>query len=355
MPPRPDLVVVGAGFLGLSAALSYATARPGASVRVLTDEAEIGENAASSRTGGHILPGFAVGAHGLLARYGGADAEWLLRFAGDAVDHVLRAADARAIPTIIGHEDQDDVAGEAEALASLGYDAPLLDADALAAGGASGAAAGYRDPLTGTLRGEVRLRSLAAQCREAGVVIERAEVRRVVEETDGVRVETADGSFDADAAVCAAGPACPKLLGQDIHLAGFTTTSFRFDAPSETDPLAVCLSGMRVEYYWIEGGELRFGIRADPPPDEEFAAALAETRLGAAPGPLREVAQGRIWRREGGMPVVTVGPHVVAAYAFNGHGVALSHWIGHLAGLALSGDDVARTRLDRLAAILQRG
>src|SRR5437868_1661182 len=66
LPERVDVAVVGAGFTGLSAALTLA--RGGANCAVL--EAENIGWGASSRNGGMVLPGMKLGVSTLVARYG---------------------------------------------------------------------------------------------------------------------------------------------------------------------------------------------------------------------------------------------------------------------------------------------
>jgi len=83
-----DVVVVGAGFTGLSAAL--ALARQGASVVVL--EADRVGAAASGRNGGHVNNGTSHDYGGLVERFGADDARALYRAFDDAVDTVERIA-----------------------------------------------------------------------------------------------------------------------------------------------------------------------------------------------------------------------------------------------------------------------
>jgi glycine/D-amino acid oxidase-like deaminating enzyme len=66
IPSRADILIVGAGYTGLSAARELA--RTGASV-VVVDREHVGWGA-SSRNGGQVIAGLAVGAGTLIARYG---------------------------------------------------------------------------------------------------------------------------------------------------------------------------------------------------------------------------------------------------------------------------------------------
>ncbi len=83
---RADVVVIGAGFTGLSAAL--ALAERGASVVVL-EAGKVG-GGASGRNGGHVNNGTAVDFGGLVARFGVDAARSLYHAYDDAVDTVER-------------------------------------------------------------------------------------------------------------------------------------------------------------------------------------------------------------------------------------------------------------------------
>src|SRR5512143_2563589 len=89
-PARTDVAIVGAGFTGLSAALSLA--HQGANVAVL--EAETPGWGASSRNGGMVLTGLKLGASELIAKYGRALARRLHAAslaAIDCVEAIVRA------------------------------------------------------------------------------------------------------------------------------------------------------------------------------------------------------------------------------------------------------------------------
>jgi glycine/D-amino acid oxidase-like deaminating enzyme len=84
LPPRVDVVVVGAGYTGLSAARHLA--RTGATVLVLEREA-IGWGA-SSRNGGQVLTGLKLEPATLVARFGEARARQLFDAAGSSVNRI---------------------------------------------------------------------------------------------------------------------------------------------------------------------------------------------------------------------------------------------------------------------------
>ena len=84
LPPRVDVVVVGAGYTGLSAARHLA--RTGATVLVLERE-EVGWGA-SSRNGGQVLTGLKLAPAALIARFGEARARQLFEAAASSVNRL---------------------------------------------------------------------------------------------------------------------------------------------------------------------------------------------------------------------------------------------------------------------------
>lgn len=86
LPATTDVAIVGAGFTGLSAALSLAKR----GLRVAVFEAHHAGWGASSRNGGMVLTGFKLSAQELVARFGVDEAKRLDAASIQAIDFVER-------------------------------------------------------------------------------------------------------------------------------------------------------------------------------------------------------------------------------------------------------------------------
>ena len=93
LPDAVDVVVIGGGYLGVSAARELA--RQGASVALL--EAETLGFGASTRNGGIVHPGYKWGPKSLIRRYGEATGRLLYRESVDGYELVKRLIADEAI------------------------------------------------------------------------------------------------------------------------------------------------------------------------------------------------------------------------------------------------------------------
>jgi len=80
-----DVVIIGAGYTGLSCAIALAEARHSV---VVLEAHEIGHGA-SGRNGGQVIPGLKHDPDDLVARYGRERGEALVRLSGGAADRVF--------------------------------------------------------------------------------------------------------------------------------------------------------------------------------------------------------------------------------------------------------------------------
>ena len=124
--PQADVVVVGGGFTGLSAAL--ALARRGADVVVLEAGARVAAEA-SGRNGGHVNNGLAVDYAELAAKVGTEQARAWYRAYDDAVDTVERVVRDEAIDCDFMRHGKLKLATRPNQLAALQRSAERLIAD----------------------------------------------------------------------------------------------------------------------------------------------------------------------------------------------------------------------------------
>ena len=208
---RADVVVVGAGYTGLSAALHLA--ERGAEVAVL-DAAEPGWGA-SGRNGGQIIPGLKHDPDELERQFGDETGRRMWEIAGGAADAVF---DLVARYKIACHAERCGwiaAAPHAAALESLrsrteqwqrrGAPVELLDASRIAElTGTIGYMGGMLDRRAGALQPLAFVRGLARAAREAGAAIHgRSAVERLESTGEGWRARTAAGHVTARTVILA--------------------------------------------------------------------------------------------------------------------------------------------------------
>jgi len=205
------VVVVGAGYTGLSAALHLA--ERGAEVAVL-DAAEPGWGA-SGRNGGQIIPGLKHDPDELERQFGDETGRRMWEIAGGAADAVF---DLVARYKIACHAERCGwiaAAPHAAALESLrsrteqwqrrGAPVELLDASRIAElTGTTGYMGGMLDRRAGALQPLAFVRGLARAAREAGAAIHgRSAVERLESTGEGWRARTAAGHVTARTVILA--------------------------------------------------------------------------------------------------------------------------------------------------------
>lgn len=207
---RCDVVVVGGGFMGLSAALHLAKA--GANV-VLIEAAQIGWGA-SGRNNGLVAPGLKRDPDEVRRVLGVEAAERLLRLSGDAPRFAfdligrlgiqcdakqggwIQAAHARAALPLIERR--------VRAWRALGADVSLIPEDRVAERlGTDYYAGAWFDPRGGSLNPLAYVRGLAVAARDAGVqIFEGTPATAVEQDTAAWRVQTPGGVVRADTVLC---------------------------------------------------------------------------------------------------------------------------------------------------------
>ncbi len=366
---RADLVVVGGGCTGLSAAL-YA-ARQGLSV-VLLEGGKIGWGA-SGRNGGQIIPGLRKGAADLVKTLGVERARALLGLAFEARDLVTGLIDQYDIDCDLkttGHllgaakaRDMVWMEAEAECLTTvLRY--PYVDllsasqardqVDTPYAGGLLDRRGGHLHPLNYTL-------GLAAAARAAGVVIYERSLVVGLENRGDVRVRTDRGEVSADHAILAGDALlqglCSRVNNRIMPVANYLAATEPLKDPSALIVHDVAVSDSRfvVNYYRLSvDGRLIFGggERYTPDPPRDIAAFVRGhmeavfPQIGGVPiahawGGLVSVTQTRL-------PHVGRQGEVLFAHGYSGLGVILSTLAGKLLAETVLG---ATDRFDLFAEL----
>ena len=227
LPQRTDVVVIGGGYTGLSAARALATA--GAKVTVI-ERGSLGAGG-STRNAGIVLPGFRPGPHSLVTSLGAVRARELFDASRAAVFELeeLATGDTPALPCdyrLCGHlrlagkpKDYVELERDAEVFDKvMRHETELVPGDKL--GPELGASVLYYgallDPLAGSINPAQLFWSLAGAAQRAGVqLVEGVEVQSLRREMDRFTVRTARGTLGAKDVIVATGgygdPVVPGL------------------------------------------------------------------------------------------------------------------------------------------------
>jgi gamma-glutamylputrescine oxidase len=368
---RADLVVVGGGATGLSAALHGAKA--GLSVVVL-EGGRIGWGA-SGRNGGQIIPGLRKGAAELVALIGRERAKALFDLALEARELVVGLiaehaidCDLRLTGHLLGAAKASDMRGfEAEVAALrevMAYPhAELLDAAATRAEAATPYHGAILDRLGGHLHPLNYALGLAEAARRAGVALyEGSPVVALDQGLSRVWVTTSSGAEVRASHAVLAGDALLHGLAPQVESRIMPVANYLAATEPLADPKALiaadrAVSDSRfvVNYYRLSrDGRLLFGggerYTPDPPRD---MAGFARRHMEAVFPSLRGVRIDHAW---GGLVSVTRSrlPHlgrigeVVFAHGYSGLGVVLSSLAGKLLIEAIGGET---GRFDQFAAL----
>ena len=365
-----DLVVVGGGCTGLSAALHAAQA--GLSVVVL-EGGRIGWGA-SGRNGGQMIPGLRKGATDLVGMYGAERAKALFDLALEARTLVLSLiaehridCDLRTTGHLVGAVKRSDLRHlEAEVKClnqTMAYPhAEVLDAGAARAqvdtpyhGGLLDRLGGHMHPLNYTL-------GLARAASAAGATLHEHSKAVSLEQTGGrVRVSTDRGAVRARHAILAGDALLhglsARVNGRIMPVANYVVTTEPLDDAAELIPTDVAVSDTKfvVNYYRLTAdGRLLFGggerYTPDPPSDiagfvrphmEAVFPQLRGTRIDHAWGGLVSVTTSRL-------PHVGREGEVLFAHGYSGMGVILSTLAGKLLAEEIAGRS---DRFDLFASI----
>lgn len=356
---RADLVVVGAGCTGLSAALH--AAERGLSVVVL-EGGRVGWGA-SGRNGGQVIPGLRKGATELIRLYGVERARALLDLAfeartlvGDLIEHHGIGCGFRATGHLLGAVKPSDARlmnAEADCLATV-FEYP--HAEFLSANEARGwvdtpyygalldRLGGHLHPLNFTL-------GLAKAAVAAGVRIFEHSPAVSLLQSGGVTVATPEGAVFAAHAVLAGdallGGLAEELEARIMPVANYLVATAPLPDAAALIPSDAAVSDTRfvVDYYRLTSdGRLLFGggERYSPSPPADIAGFVRPYMEKVFPR-LRGVTIDHAW---GGLVSITRTrlPHVgrsgavLFAQGYSGMGAILSTLAGKLLVEAIMGE-----------------
>jgi gamma-glutamylputrescine oxidase len=357
---RADVIVIGGGFTGLSAAL--ACAEKGLSV-ILLEAKTIGFGA-SGRNGGQLIPGLRWGMREIDAEFGRERAQAIFDLAWSAGDRVRARIAKHEISCDLkpGHVEAaykpahfDDMQREAEFLnTKFGWESinviqPKDMGSHVDGGGYHGglydAKGGHFHPLNYAL-------GLALSCLGAGVrIYENTLVERYADTSAGVEVSTSDGQIKAS----------KLIIGTDAWTHSLSPKLGRFTIPImnyniATAPLpnadallpsdaAVADSRFVLNYFRLSADKrLIFGggekYRQTPPSDiaafvrkhvTDVFPALAEVPIDYTWGGAVSVTMNRL-------PQFNCEGNVFTAHGFSGHGALVTTLAGELMAEAVAGN-----------------
>ncbi len=360
LPTTADVVVIGGGYCGLSAAAELA--RRNRSV-VLLDAHDLGWGA-STRNGGMVLPELKAGPRSLERTHGELGLR-LHQEVEDAFDHVEAIVAEHAIDCsyersgqlYLSHSDRsahhlDELGAE---LTSIGSAAHVVRGDDLAAEiGSKRFVAGLVVERSGGIHPARFHTGLARLADSAGASLHaNTPATAVTSRGAGWRVTTPRGEIDAAQVFVAtnayADALVPALRRRVLPMGSFiiATEPLGPELAAEVLPThRMCFNDRNLLWYWrlddagrmVFGGRKRLGaVRLEEARDFLYASMLTvHPQLAGVP----------VERAWGGQVALTIDrlPHcgsiggIWYATGCNGSGVALNTWMGHRMAGALCGE-----------------
>lgn len=356
-----DVVIVGGGFTGLSAAVNLAKA--GTSV-VLIEAHRLGDGA-SGRNGGQLGTGQRAGAEEMEAEYGFARAKALFDLAEDAKASLLEFASANGIDIDfrpghlnVSHRKRDlpDYREHAEAMTTRFNYPHITYMDAAETAERMGSThyyGGVRDTGTGHIHPLKLVVGTARVAAQAGAqIFETTRATKVSSNGGKVIVETPTGTITAAKALLAidayAGDLEASTAAHIMPIGSFIGATIPLGADSPVLPGGELVSDSRfvVRYFRrVASGELLFGGReiygVNDPKDIHIHIRRQITEIYPD---LKDIEITHGWGGYVGitMPrkpfVREVMPNVISAGGYSGHGVMLSNYVGKLYAETISGN-----------------
>lgn len=373
LPQRVDVVVIGAGYAGLSAALTLA--RAGRSVLVC--EAGPPGFGASSRSGGMIGHGHRLSYAKLIEKYGEVQAKALILEGMASLDFVKAliaenaiAAELAPVGRLRGAwttADYDTMGREADLLRrNVGLPVDVIQKSEMRREISTDC---YQGGLIfhshGGLHPALFQQGLLAAARKAGaVVIGHNPVTALERNLDGFRVLTPTGSIEARDVIAAtngyAGPPLTPLARRVVPIPSFliATEELGENRVRELIPSQRMIVETREKHLYYrpspDGKRIILGGRAALHPIELNGAGerLRRELVGIFPS-LADVGLSHVWTGNVAMtrsdlPGIGRRDGIWYAMGCNGSGVALMPYLGHKVALKLLGRPEGATAFDTI-------
>jgi glycine/D-amino acid oxidase-like deaminating enzyme len=375
LPKRADVVVIGGGITGLSAA--RALAKRGVDVAVL--ESHTLGWGASSRNGGMVLSGLKLGGRELIDRFGRDLARELFKASVDSVDCVEQIVRRECIDCDFQRDGHLSLASRpahfdaflrsAETLRrEFDHEVqPVSRADLPGEIGSGVYFGGLVDPVSGGINPAKYVVGLARAARDIGAALhERTRVMALQRAGAGWRVKTPRGEIDTTEILAATSgytsTITPWLQRRILPLGSYiiATEVLSESVAREVSPRNRMMFDSKhfLHYFRLTpdrrmlfGGRARF-VPESPDTIEESRAVLTEEMLAVYPQ-LRGVRVDYAWGGTLDFAFDTLphagrveGYHYALGYA--GHGVALATWLGTRMGETLGTQAVAEIPFARV-------
>ncbi|MEB8387216.1 FAD-dependent oxidoreductase [Rhodobacteraceae bacterium KMM 6894] len=362
-PQDSDLVIVGGGFTGLSAALHFA--QSGRSVTVF-EAREVGFGA-SGRNGGQVIPGFKYDPAAVLAKHGVEKGEALVQLGASGPDMVFDLVRTHAIACQPQRNGWIQASHSETGLATIrtraadwqarGVVASVLDRDEMAdMTGLSVYAGGWLDARAGQVQPLAYARGLARAARAAGArIVPHSPVTEVQRDADGWRVKTPNGQTRAGSVLIATG-----AYGDNTLVPGLARTilpaqsNLIATAPMPDDiartvlPFGGCLSEIRKLAFYVRktqdsrlvlGGRGAIGDIHGTGLQKALEKALRRMFPQLATLPIAHAWSGQVGLTMDGWPHLhQPEPGLFTVQGYNGRGLALATATGAMIARHLRGD-----------------
>jgi glycine/D-amino acid oxidase-like deaminating enzyme len=371
LPSHCDVAIIGAGYTGLSAALTLA--RAGRSVVVL-DAAAPGQGA-SSRSGGMIGHGHRLSYLKLIERFGAEKAKALVREGMASLDFLKALITDEKIDAALQEcgrmrgawteEDYATMAREAEALTrDLGMPLDVLSkADVRRDVAADCYQGGLLFRAHGGVHPALLQQGLLQRTRSAGALVAGyTPVTAINRGTDGFALDTARGSLRAAEVIAATnsetGQVTPALARRLVPLPSFLIATEPLGEASVRSliPNGRMIVETSAKHRFFrpspDGTRIVMGGRAalHPIPLDETHAWLTNELRAIFPS-LADVRVSHVWTGNVAMtrsdlPGIGQRDGIWYALGCNGSGVALMPYLGHKVALKILGQREGRTAYD---------